>query len=297
MPEPTTSTTPTAAATLTAPPAPAPAPSAAPVLTAPPAPAPPAPVPAWQEGLDDVTRGYLQNKNWSTPADVINAYRGAEKFISAPVSQRLVVPGPDAKPEDFATFYNQLGRPAEAAGYKIEVPAEVGDPEFAKGAAGKFHELGLTKDQGEKLASWWNEQVGGKVALSKTEAANRLVKEQGELATEWGAAYTQSTAQAQAAVRALGLNAETITQLESVLGFKATMNLFQKVGSKTGEAAFVGGDGPAPLGSALTPEGAQARIQELKVDKGFQAKLKGKDVNALAEWSRLFTFAYPEPVK
>ena len=203
----------------------------------------------------------------------------------------------DDTPEHVAEARTAVFDLIEAAGDKIEVPPEVGDPEFAKGAAGKFHELGLTKDQGEKLASWWNEQIGGKVALSKTEAANRLVKEQGELATEWGAAYTQSTAQAQAAVRALGLNAETITQLESVLGFKATMNLFQKVGSKTGEAAFVGGDGPAPLGSALTPEGAQARIQELKVDKGFQAKLKGKDVNALAEWSRLFTFAYPEPVK
>lgn len=290
---PATAPAPGAAAALTAPPPAAPGPGAAPTLTAPPAPAV-APTPApWMEGLDETTRGYLQNKNWTTPADVINAYRGAEKFISAPVTQRLVVPGPDAKPEEINAFYQQLGRPAEPAGYKIEVPKELGDEAFAKAAQAKFHELGLTKAQGEQLAAWNNEVAQSRLTLSKTEQTNNLLREQTELTTEWGSAMTQNVAQAQAAVRALGVPPDVITKIENAIGFKATMKLFQAAGAKTGEAAFVGGDGPAPLGSALTPGQAQAKIAELKADKGFTAKLLAHDVNAQAEWTRLFTFAYP----
>ena len=43
---------------------------------------------------------------------MLNAYRGAEKFISAPVDQRLVIPGEKAEKAEWDNFYAKLGRPA-----------------------------------------------------------------------------------------------------------------------------------------------------------------------------------------
>ena len=60
-----------------------------PSIQTPPTGAPPAPAAShWLgEQADELTRGYVANKGWSNPMDILAAYRGAEKFISAPVER------------------------------------------------------------------------------------------------------------------------------------------------------------------------------------------------------------------
>ena len=273
----------------------APASASAALAAAPAAPvAAPATVPAWMADLDETSVGYIQNKNWNSPADVLNAYRGAEKFMRAPIAQRAVIPGPDAKPEEWNSFYNQLGRPADPTGYKIEVPAEGGNPEFAKAAAAKMHELGLPKGQGEQLAAWFNEQAAAAAAGQTAAKTQTFQQEQQALTQEWGAALQQNTAAAQTAARALALDADTISKIESALGYKATMNLFAKIGAKSGEPDFVTGRGGA-FSDIPTPAQAKAKIAELRADKAWVGRYFKGDAAAKAEMTRLIGYANPEP--
>lgn len=279
----------------------------APTSTAEPAAAPAAPAtpaaPAegsqaagnWYSGADELTTGYIQNKGWQTPLDAIKSYQNLEKVLGADRAGRTVVmPGDNATPEERNAFFEKLGRPTDPAGYNLQVPEGFGDKEFA-GEAGKwFHELGLSKAQGEQLVSRWNEYVGNRVGADQAIAQQTYEQDQSKLTQEWGAAYAQNLAAAQTAARNLGLEAETIDKLQAALGHYGTMNLLSKIGSKTTEAPFVSGDGSNGFGDAMTPAQAKAEIKALMSDREFFKQYTAKNADAVSKMERLHRFAYPE---
>jgi hypothetical protein len=272
-------------------PAPAAAPAAAPASSAPPA--PPAAL-TWLPTADEVTVGYVQNKGWTEPGQVLDGYRNLEKLFGADrAGNTVVLPKADASPEEMGKFYDRLGRPAAADGYKLEIP-QGGDPAFAKQASGWFHELGLSQKQGEALVSKWNAHVGGLTQQQQLAAQQQFQADDTQLKADWGQAYQQNLVAAQAAVRGLGISNEQVDKLSAGLGHKATMELFQKIGARMGESDFVTGDKLEKFGNAMTPGQAKAEIQSLRDDKSFVAKLMTKDAEATAKWTRLHQFAFPE---
>lgn len=221
-----------------------------------PAPAQAASSVPWLPNADDVTVGYLNNKGWTEPAQVLDGYRNLEKLLGADkAGNAVILPKPEATPEELGRFYDRLGRPADANGYAVEVPEGIGSKEFAQAAASKFHELGLTKTQGEKLAAWWNDQATGANNAQVSAAQQRFESDNVALKQDWGAAYTQNLNQAQAAVRGLGVTPEQIDAMSNSMGHKATMEFFQKIGSRMGEDSFVTGDKTERFGSAMTQIG------------------------------------------
>lgn len=276
-------------------PAPAPAASSA-VLSVPPAVTVPSTEIPWLPGVDPVRAGYVQLKGWKDPADAIESYVNLEKLFGADKAGRTVVlPDPDAPKDIKDAFYNRLGRPADPAGYKIDIPAEIGDPEFAKAAAAKMHELGLPKAQGEALAAWFNERATAAVGTQKTQTEAQRVADDAALHREWGQAFQQNIAQAQTARRALGVDDATLDKLDSVLGVKGTLKLFQQIGAKSGEAEFITGSNQPGFKGILSPGQAQAKITEYRHDKNFVKRLTDHDAAATAEWKLLHEQAFPEP--
>jgi hypothetical protein len=245
-------------------------------------------------GADEARVGYVQNKGWTDPTQVVESYVNLEKLLGADRAGRTVVlPNPDAAPAELASFYDKLGRPSDPSGYKIPVPEGV-PPEFATGVAAKLHELGIPKAAGDGLAAWWNEQATAAQTASNAALDASIATDDAALKTAWGAAFQQNVALAQAAVRGLGIDKATIDKMEANMGLKATMELFQKIGAKTGEPDFVTGEGGQKFGNALTPGQALAKIAELKADRDFITKLSRGDAGARAELSKLNAFAYPE---
>ncbi|VWC95938.1 hypothetical protein BLA39750_02222 [Burkholderia lata] len=248
----------------------------------------------WLGQADELTTGYVQNKGWQSAADAVKSYQNLEKLLGADkAGNAVVIPKADAAPEEMSAFFNRLGRPVDAAGYKIDVP-EGGSKDFATAAAGKFHELGLSQKQGEALAAWWNQTAGEQTTAATAARASQFQADDAALKTAWGQAFQQNLVHAQQAVRGLGLDGAMIDKLSDSIGHKATMELFQKIGSRMGEDSFVAGDGKEPFGNALTPGQAKARIAELMKDKTFTARYLNKDADAKAEMERLHKFAYPE---
>jgi hypothetical protein len=258
-----------------------------------PAPAPVAHEFKWLGDADETRVGYVQNKGWKEPGQVLDSYIALEKTFGADKAGRTVIlPGEKAEAAELDAFYAKLGRPAEPKDYKVTVP-EGHDPKFADGFKAKAHELGLTAKQVEGLAAWNNEQVAGMQSAQANQSVESFNRDVQTLKTEWGAAHDQNVVVARSAAQALGLSADFIDKVSGAVGHKATMELLHKIGSKTGESEFVATSSTS-YGGALTPGQAKAEIAAHKQDKAFMAKVFSGDAEAKAKWTKLHNYAFPE---
>jgi len=261
----------------------------------PPAAVVPAPAtPSWLEGADEVTVGYVQNKGWDDPKQVLEGYRNLEKLLGADkANNAIIIPKADADPKEWAAVYDRLGRPTAPDGYKVDLP-EGGDKAMHEASLSKFHELGLTKNQGENLLNWYNGVILEHLQNEQVQKQTTFQQEDAALKSEWGAAYNQNLAQAQAGMRGLGLDTETVDKLSEALGHKATMGLLQRVGAGMREDSLVTSDTAGGFSSALTPGQAKAEIQTLMKDRDFVANYVNKKEDAVKRMAVLHSFAYPE---
>lgn len=263
----------------------APAPAAASAPAAAPAAAPPAEV-KWLEGADQDTLAYVQRKGWNSPADVLTAFRGAEKFISAPVEQRVVIPGDSADEATRNAFYDKLGRPKDAAGYEFKLGEQ--DAVYEKGLKDLFHKNGLSGSQAKNV-------IEGYGALAKAEndkaleaKAAALQGDHQKLMAEWGQAAQQNLQLVRRGAELLGFKNEDIDALGSALGHSRAMKLLHSVAARSGEADFVAGDSSRPAGTGLlTPAQADARLQELRRNPEWASKALNIGTPERAEMQRL----------
>lgn len=259
-----------------------------------PAPAAPAAAPSWLSGADEVTIGYVQNKGWTEPSQVLDGYRNLEKLLGADkAGNAVIIPKADADPKEWGAVFDRLGRPSAPDGYKVEIP-QGGDPNIHNASLAKFHELGLTKTQGEALMGWYNGLVEQSNQATEAQRQAEFQRQDVALKTEWGQAYTQNLAQAQAGARGLGLDSATIDKLSDALGHKATMSLLQRVGVGMREDSLVTSDSTSGFSNALTPGQAKAQIQSLMQDKDFTSKYMSGNADARAKMEALHRYAYPE---
>lgn len=246
----------------------------------------------WYGGFPEDVRGFVENKGWKDPSDAITGYINLEKYLGADKAGRgLVLPKDDAAPEEWGQVYDKLGRPKSADEYKLPVPD--GDTgEFAKMAAGKFHELGLTSKQAESLANWYNEQSQAMAASQVNQMGVNAEQEMAKLQQEWGKEYDANIEAARRATRQFGLEAPTLEKIENAIGTKQMLQLFAKIGKGVGEDSFV--DGSRAGGLGMSPEAARVRISQLKGDREWAAKYLGGSADAKAEMERLMRAAYPQ---
>lgn len=245
----------------------------------------------WLNGADELTVGYAQNKGWDNPMKVLDSYKNLEKLFGADKAGRTVVMPKEG--EDYGAFYDKLGRPSDANGYKVQT-GEGSDPAATQALLGKFHELGLSKSQGEALANWFNESIQTGKQAEENNRAMQFDKEENALRTEWGAAYTQNVAAAQNAARGLGMDAETIDKISGAIGHQATMSLLAKIGGSMSEDKFVTGANQPGFNSVMTPAQAKAEIQSLMGDRDFVAKYTGGAKDAREKMAQLHAYAFPE---
>lgn len=248
----------------------------------------------WTATFDDSTRGVIQTKGWKSPADVIGSYTNLEKLLGADKAGRAIVPPKDdASPEDFAAFYNKLGRPETADGYKLPVPdGDSGD--FAKTASTWFHEAGLNSKQAEVLAGKWNEFQSTIADQQQEEMAQKAEIDIQDLKKTWGDKFEANSELARRAIRESGLTSEEGQAIERAIGVKKAAEVFATLGKQFAEAPMKGGEGDVGGKFGFTPADAKAKISMLQKDAGWTAKYLSGDVTARQEFDRLHKIAYPD---
>ena len=290
---------PDAVPTLTAPTSPAPTPTVPPNAGSPsPTPTPtPSPTPEptgdWTKSIsDEAIKHYVTEKGFKNPSELATAYQNLEKLIG--VKDKLVTLPDSADDKDgWSKIYDKLGRPEKPEGYEFKMPTEHADEKFAGWAREKFHELGFTKGQGEKLVTAWNEYVSTGLQEMTQNQQIKVQEESEGLKQEWGEAYNLHLGRAKVAAAALNVDEQTLDALQGQLGYKGTMKLFHNISAKMMEADLTPSDG-VPGFNAMTPQAAQQKIAELKKDKSFVEKWSSGDNDAKKKMNDLHKMAYPE---
>lgn len=236
--------------------------------------------------LSDEDKGFIQNSKYADPAAVIKALRETKSFVGADKNDLIRIPKADENGNrDFSEVYKALGRPEKAEEYGL------GDTDFAKAAADKLFELGLSATQAKGLADFMAQQDEAMKKSADDDWNQKVDDGIAALKKEWGANYEVNKELASKAVRdiaaATGFTQEELDGIEKALGTDKATKLFYAIGAKDGGVKNLQNYNAGEE----TPEIAQYKIAELKKDKEFVAKLATQDPKAVKEMNRLTALA------
>lgn len=247
-------------------------------------------VPDWAKGFEPDVAEWVGKKSFPDVGALAKSYRHLEQTFHADKQGRaIILPGQDAKPEEWGQIWDRLGRPKDPAGYGFEAP-EGADPKLAEGLTQAFHAAGLNPTQAGLVYDAIKALADDTPDAEARAAKNR--SDHDEIRREWGPAYEQRRAIAQRAARAMGIGSEDLNKIEDALGTRFVFEKMFALGEALREDAGVGDISGRPQ-SYGTPAAAQARIEELKTDKAFMARIEAGDKSAQAQWDAMFRAAYP----
>lgn len=232
--------------------------------------------------LSDEDKGFIQSSNYADPSAVIKALRDTKAYVGADKNTIVRIPKPaEDGSVDYSEVYKTLGRPDDASGYGFE------DTEFAKAAAPKLFELGITKKQAEELMSFMSEYGTKEVAAQADAAAAAREKGIAALQKKWGSDYEVNSEVAAKAVRELaqatGISGEDLDKIEDFIGVEKAAELFFAIGSKEGGVKSLTNYNAG----VETPEIAAYKLKELMADKETAKLLAQKDHKTMTEIKRL----------
>lgn len=239
----------------------------------------------WYADLDKDTQGYLANKGWKEPSDVVHGYRNLEKLLGNDRAGRTVTLPKEG--EDPTEFYTKLGRPEAADKYDLGDA----DGDAANWFREKAFELGLSQNQAKQLLEGFNEfgtSVGESQQADKQAEFNNQMH---ELKRDWGSAYDANMNAARKAVQQFEIGTDDIDAIESAMGPKKTFEMMYRIGRALSEDSFESGQ--RDTGFVMTPGEAEGRIAELKMDSQFMDKYMSGDKDAVAKFTKLMQAAYP----
>lgn len=217
----------------------------------------------------------------------------AQRLVGA---KGVVLPGKEAKPEEWDAVWNQLGRPEKPDGYrKVEnLPNGVRiDEAQAKRFSQVAHEIGLTDEQHARLLRFEADRVAESAQASEKAALVKAEQAVQHLRKEWGSAFEQNLGLAREAAKRFG--GEEI-MADPVLGNDPRLiAMLAKAGKAIANDAFIGNGRQS---FRLSPAEARAEIDRLMLDKGFvEARTRPTHAGheaAKARWTELHKAAYPE---
>lgn len=261
-------------------------------VTTPNTPAPP----AWHEGIEPETIGFWQNKGYdltspkALAAALTKQYREAEKFIGAPPDQIHKMPKADAKPEEFAAFWQRLGAPAKPEDYDFSSVKFAGndlEPSFVSAMREGLASAFVPKDKAAAIVASVVKYLESADTTESTVNAAKLAEEKASLRQNWADKFDFNHLQAIEGARKLGITPEAVKAMENQIGYAAVMEAMRKIGANTREDTFVERGAGSAAGDVVTREGAMSRKQELMADKEWGKRYLSGGVTEKREMDRI----------
>lgn len=258
------------------------------------------PAPAWYAGLDENTRGYIQNNGLAekSPAEAFaaaaHAHQEATKFIGAPASELLRIPN-DQNPDAWKPIWQRLGAPADAAGYDLST-IKRGDQPLDPGFVAAVQQAAAAANLPAQGAVKMTEAyVAYETQRAATEAADRtaaLETQRNALKASWGQNFEPNLAAAKQAFLRTGATPEQVNALESVIGYDKVMEFFRGISTKIAEDTYVEGKTSAN-NAPTTVEAAREAITAKHNDRDWVQRWSNGGVAEQQELDKLMRQAYP----
>ena len=240
----------------------------------------------WLGDVDSETLGYVQNKGFKSPADILKSYQHLEKFRGADETQLLKLPSND---EERNEFQQRLGRPETVDGYKFEAPEGYQENETDQILKQKFFEHGVSSEAFSDIAKVFIEaqsQTHQKQEAQAIEDHNNQVQ---ELRDKLGTRFDSVISSAERAARSIGMDDEAIGKFQEVFGPQKAVELLINLSKNVGEDNIDSINNELPLGS--TQEQVEARISQLisavNADPKRYQMFQSKAGDDYVEWQKL----------
>lgn len=247
----------------------------------------------WYAGLSDPDlRGFAELKGWDTPDKALISYRNLEKFQGLPPERLAKIPDA-ADTAGWGEFNKRFGwaPPEKAEDYGFKAPDGM-DGSLLGPLAERMHKLGLPADKAKGVVDGYYEVLGEALKAEEASITAANDREVVELKSEWGAEFDKLDQQAQRAsaefFKRSGLTDEHQSLMRDAMGPKAFSKLWAEIGATMGEATFVTGDKGPAMGS-MTPEAAQARLNQLGQDTAWFKRFEAGGVPERQEFQKLQT--------
>lgn len=233
-------------------------------------------------GLSDEDKGYIQASNYADAASVVKALRDTKAYVGMDKNDLIRIPKADADGNrDLSEVYKALGKPEKAEEYGL------GDTDFAKTAAQKLFDLGISKKQATALMEFMTEQDAANQKAADEEWNTQVEKGTAALKKEWGSDYEANVAVAQQAVRDIasktGFGEDELNKIEKTLGSDKALKLFYSFGAAQGGVKNLQNYNAGQE----TPEIAAYKLKEMLADKETAKLLAQNDHKTMAEIKRL----------
>lgn len=225
----------------------------------------------WRASLPEPLKAHAGLQKFKDPGALATSYIELEKAFG---SDKIVLPGKDAKPEEWDPIFEKLGRPKDPTGYQFpevkDRPYTEGDKALQGAFAPIAHKLGLSQAQVAGIVEF---QTG--LAVKGIEAATKGAADaEAALRKEHGDGYDAYLEGANKALHMVLASAKIpVDQFRQIkladgtfLGDNPLMvKLYGAIGATIGETAFQGGSGGGggSFGAFATPAAAKAELDRL----------------------------------
>ena len=214
----------------------------------------------WKASLSDEIRADKSLENIKDIEGLAKSYVHAQKLVG---SDKIPVPNKFATEKDWDAVYEKLGRPADATGYKYDLPEDQNlDTEALNNFSTQAHKLGLLPGQANGVVKFYNEAMGKIQQDAESTAVAAREASSTELKKEWGQAYDQKVSQAANLAQSVGANELLNANMAdgTKLGDHPVMiKAFAQLAGKMGEDSITQSSGP----TYQTPAQLEKDIGEL----------------------------------
>lgn len=231
----------------------------------------------WREDLPEDLRDHPALGGFENIDALAREHVHLQKLIGR---KGILPPGEDANEEDYARYYDALGRPSDPSGYdlsNIERPDDLPWSDAVESEMlSRMHAAGLTNEQARRLVQDYVELQAGTWSELQGSQSRALESAMRELRSEWGPDFDAKLDVANRAFAlAFGDRSEDARQLQladgSFLGDHPHMvRAFAALGANMSEAEFVDADS---LPGGPSREQARAELAELESDAAFRTAL------------------------
>ena len=255
----------------------------------------PAPIAkSWHDELPEDLRSDETLKRFKSPADLGKSYVEARKKFGNP--EKLMTIPDEADAKAWNEVYDKLGRPKDPKEYEF---ASVDGIDFDKEGIPQyqemFHKLGLTKSQvtglTKEYAAMRAQEIQKYTAQEQEQQQAELVKMKAEIGDKLEIFNNVVERTFNSINERMGGELYKKLEAKGLTHDPVILKFMYEIGKQNMDDSLRAGRGASSIGFGAGE--AASKIEALKSDKAFQARLLNGDAEANKEWQSLFKIAYP----